>query len=285
MSHATLESSEQRFQNLIDLSIKGRYCPYTDLDWEEHPSEDVRWMPFELCTLYHTEVWPTLTVRQQVRLTQLEMMNVFSITLAGEQEIQKDLMPFLFSKSYRRESEYLSIFLREEYDHSAMFWRFCRAFRGDIYRTKHCRMHQWDDLMQVELNSFVQTLIAEMALTYFNERVAKDPDIPVLIRQINKKHHADEARHIVMGRQMVEELWERFKAERPPSIVSDYRNYVSKYIKFFMASLASIDVYREAGIQHPFERKKEFESCVATHAGQFAPIRRLYDFLKKIDMQ
>ena len=198
---------EQRFQKLIDLSVKGRYCPYTDLDWEDHPSNDVPWMPLELCTLFHTETWRILTDLQRLRLSQLEMMNIFSVTLAGEQEIQKDLMPLLFTQNYRRESAYLSIFLREEYDHTAMFWKFCNTYRGDIYRTKKYRMHKWEDELQEHLNGFVQTLVAEEALTFFNHIIAISKETPNLIKEINKKHKVDESRHIVMGRQMVEELW------------------------------------------------------------------------------
>lgn len=278
-------SSKQRFQNLIDLSVKGRYCPYTDLNWEEHPSEDVPWMPFEMCSIYHTKMWSTLTDRQKLRLTQLELINIFSITLAGEQEIQRDLMPLLFSKTYEQESAYLSTLLREEYDHATMFWRFCKTYRGDIYRTKHFRMHRWEDPLQVELNGFVQTLIAEMALTYFNEKLSRAADIPELIRQINKRHHSDEARHIVMGRQMVDDLWGQFKKERPLESVNNYRIYVGKFIRFFMASLANVDVYREIEIKDPMSCRLEFERYLAVNIAEFSPVKRLLDFLRKIEMQ
>ncbi len=81
---------------------------------------------------------------------------------------------------------------------------------------------------------------------------------------------------------MVEELWNRFKAERSPEKITAYRGYAKKYIQFFLSSLANVDVYREAGIDKRFERKMEFEREIARNINQFAPAKRLLDYLIKI---
>jgi hypothetical protein len=273
-----------RFEKLIDLSIKKRYCPHTGINWDEDPSGDMPWMPYELCTLFQTQEWPHLSESQRVRLSQLELVNLFSVTLAGEHEIQTDLMPLLFTPEYREESSYLSIFLREEYDHTAMFWKFCKKYRGDIYRAKHFRMRQWNNKQQQDLNSFVQTLIAEEILTYYNYAIYRSEDMPQLVRSINLKHHTDESRHIVMGRQMVEELWEKFIQKNSEQSANEYREYVRKYLLFIISSLAHVDVYRETGLKNALNLKIEFEKHISKNINTFAPARRLLDHLSKIDL-
>lgn len=275
-------AAPQRFQKLIDLSIQDRYCPLTDLDWTDAPRKDIPWMPFELCSLHGTPHWDELRTDQQLALSQLEMINLFSMTLRGEKEIQADLLGYLYLPGFADESDYLSMLLGEESDHILMFGKFCRAYFGRVLQYKHIRLTQFEDKKIEALNAFLQTLIAEEILTFYNVEIAKCAGVPNLVRKINERHYRDEYRHIVMGRQVVRSLWSNLEISKPSEELQAYKSYVGRFIRFFLADLANIEIYKLVGLADPLRVKIAVEREKFSNIDAFKPTEKLQKYLLSV---
>ncbi|MBX7230005.1 MAG: diiron oxygenase [Burkholderiaceae bacterium] len=271
-----------RFQKLTDLSVKDKFCPVTDLDWTDIPRKDVPWMPFELCSLFGTPYWNNLSPNQMLTLSQLEMINLFSMTLRGEKEIQADLLEYLYLPEFADDSDYLSILLGEESDHILMFGKFCRMHFGRVIQYKHVRLTQFADKKIATLNAFLQTLVAEEILTFYNVEIAKFVDAPNLVRKINERHYKDESRHIAMGRQVVRSLWSKLEADLSSEMLQNYRIYVGRFIRFFIADLANVEIYKIIGLANPLKVKIAVEREKFSNLDTFKPAAKIQKYLLSV---
>ncbi|MEY3660203.1 MAG: hypothetical protein RLZZ169_1028 [Pseudomonadota bacterium] len=269
--------SERFFRNLITLSLRRQFDAWHDIDWSGPPDPDRPWMPFEFTTLFGSAQWSTLSEGQRIRLTQLETLNLFSMTLAGETDIKRELSPYPGRDV--EEALYLSLFMREEANHSLMFRKLFALVGATPYRYVHLKFPRSIHPGLERLNAFMQTLIAEEVLTHFNA-LLMDADIPDVIRAIHRWHHLDESRHIAMGRTVVRKLWEAARSDVEPAALAAHRRYAHSYGVFFCRDLFNTDVYRELGLSRPRAMKNQLQ---ADSIGEnFAPLKRIRHFLDSL---
>jgi hypothetical protein len=156
------------------------------------------------------------------------------------------------------------------------FAQFCLRYGDKIYVDKAMRMG--DDNPDPQVAAFLvfaRILIFEELVDHFNIRMGRDDTLHPLIRQINQVHHDDEWRHIIMGRHMVEFLYEPLRERGDDALLSQLDEYLRRYMVASIQSLYNPAAYRDAGLPDPYRLRTE----VMEH-----PARVVYhrSFLKRI---
>lgn len=272
------DSEEEFFRKLITLSRSKQYDAFVDIDWTQSVDLDVPWMPFELTTLYQTPEWNSLSSAQRIRLTQLETLNIFSMTLVGEAEIKRELADFTVGRDCQQ-STYLALFMREESNHTLMFRRLFETIGVEPYRYIHIKFPGAIPRGLEKLVAFGQTLIAEEVLTYFNAKLMNAP-VPALIKEVHSRHHADESRHIAMGRTMVRSLWSAVRESVGLEALDTSRKYLREYCFFFCRDLFNKEIYEEIGLAQPRALKNRLQSAVV--GSGFLPLQRTLHFIETL---
>lgn len=274
-ARSTHELEEEFFSGLISLSSVRRSDVHQDIDWSQPVAADVPWMPFEFTTLFHAPEWNTLSPGQKIRLTQLETLNIFSMTLAGEAEIKREITGHTASQN-RQQALYLELFVQEEANHTQMFHKLFALLGKEPYRYIHVKFPGTISREFEKLNAFAQTLVAEEVLTYFNAQIMKSV-APALIKAVHRRHHSDEVRHIAMGRTMVRALWDVARSNTTPSALEAYRKHLREYCFFFCHDLFNATIYKEVGLAEPRTLKNRLQNTAVSE--QFAPARRALQFI------
>ncbi|MEO7443387.1 MAG: hypothetical protein ABIW46_07640, partial [Acidimicrobiales bacterium] len=73
----------------------------------------------------------------------------------------------------------------------------------------------------------------------------------------NANHHAEETRHLVFGRRIVEHLWRRHSPDWPAATVAGVRAYLTSYLEATWREYYNPDVYRDAGFADPYATARQ----------------------------
>ncbi len=249
-----METASQIASRLSKASCKKFYDVYNAFEWPETLQEGAWCMPPELLTLYGTPVYDTLDEATRLRLSLFEISNLFSLVLQGERLLVQGLAHRLYSSSNNREiTEYLHHFLDEENKHMVMFGEFCNRYIGKVYPEKKLAMPREFAKGQEEVVFFCMAMVVEELGDYYNVVIAKDERVDPLVREINKVHHIDEARHLAFGRLYTAELFERYSPHWSEQQLADFRQWLAAYLKASWADYYNPSVYRDAGIADAYD--------------------------------
>ena len=91
--------------------------------------------------------------------------------------------------------------------HMTWFGGFCRRYAGKIYPDRKLVLPREHAPGEEDVLFFARVMIFELLVDTFNRRMAKDDRLHPLVREINRRHHEDESRHLAFGRLLVEDLW------------------------------------------------------------------------------
>jgi hypothetical protein len=174
--------------------------------------------------------------------------------------------------------------LGEENDHIYMFGKFCQTYFGRVLEYKRVKLKKFENKDLKALNAFVQTLVAEETLTYYNVQISKDATVPSLIRKLNERHYKDEYRHIAMGRSLVRSLWDALRPELTQEQREDYKMYIRSYAKLLISDLANFEIYKELGLDNPLQLKIAVSSEKYADPAGFVPSAKPLKFLRQLDM-
>ena len=251
-----MDESNNLYDRLINLSIEDYYNPYDYFKWPESLPQDSYWMSEELISIYGLPVFDQLSRENKILLSKWEVINLFSITFHGEQEIKCDTVHYVESPKDRLTGEYLHYFLREENSHMFFFSKFCKKYAGKIYETRKLKLSSFDNPDIEKFVVFAQALIAEEIVDTFNVAMMQDNNLPDIIREISKRHHIDESRHLAMGKQLLPQLWDKVITSSTQERIQEIRLYLEKTISHFLNSFYNANVYKDAGIDDPLEVRK-----------------------------
>src|SRR5439155_22632264 len=128
---------------------------------------------------------------------------------------------------------YLHHFLDEENNHMMYFGQFCEQYAGKIYAPAHPQkvtLEREHAAGEADFLFFIKLMIFEELGDAYNVRIARDARVVAIVREINRLHHKDEARHLAFGRKIVRELFEHHAPSWSPDKLASIREYLQHYL-------------------------------------------------------
>lgn len=263
-------------EKLCEASKKEYANPYSSMEWPEALDPEGWFMSPELLSIYGMPEYERLTEGEKKRLSFYETVNFFSLNIHGEKSLVEGLARQLYQKGNQELSPYLHHFLDEENKHMIYFGGFCTRYAGKIYRDRKMVFPRDYAPGEEAFLFFAKVLIFEEIVDLYNVKMSKDARLAPIARQINLSHHRDEMRHLVFGRNLVKDLFQRYAAVWPPEVVQGVRRYLAAYFSATWKEYYNPDVYKDAGLEEPYRlqeaalqnpsaqahRKKISEGCI-----------------------
>jgi hypothetical protein len=176
------------------------------------------------------------------------------LNIHGERALIEGLARRLYKRDNQVLAPYLHHFLDEENKHMIYFGGFCTRYAGKIYPERKLPLQgRQFEPGEEDFLFFSKVLIFEEIVDVYNIRMSADEKLHCLARQINLLHHKDEARHLVFGRRLVEQLYEHFAPKWSENTIAEIREYLTGYLKATWSEYYNPDVYRDAGIADPYD--------------------------------
>jgi hypothetical protein len=238
----------------VRLSRASRYKAFT---WPERLVEDAWYMPPELMSLHGTDAYEALDDAQRRRLSLYELGNFFSLVLQGERPLVAGLSDRLYARSNNRDiTEYLHHFLDEENKHMVMFGEFCHRYVGKVYPEKKISLPRKYAKGEEDVAFFCKAMVVEELGDYYNLVIERDERIDPLVREINKWHHIDEARHLAFGRAYLAELFAKHSPQWSAEELAGFRVWLAEYLRASWGDYYNPTMYRDAGLADSYELRQ-----------------------------
>ncbi|MCK6547557.1 diiron oxygenase [Myxococcota bacterium] len=253
-----MKASVDLVPKLSSISRKTLTDPIAEFDWVDTIDKGAHWfMSPELVSLYGTKTWDTLTEEQKKRLSFHEMVNAFSLALAGERLLVQRMAKYLYAPDYIQSSEYLHHFMEEENRHMMCFGRFALKYNGKVYASRHYALPSQTVEGEEEFQFWVSVLIFEEIGTFLNDVIGNDERVHPLSRQINKYHHREESRHLAYGRLRTPEVWAKYQEKWAPEVKDRLKKYVSNFLVAEFRDYFNPAAYADAQIPNRYEARTE----------------------------
>jgi hypothetical protein len=237
----------------------------TPLAWPAAIPDDAWCMSPELVSLHGLPAWEALDESGRRRLAFFECVNFFTLNIHGERALMEGIARRLYARDLAGHAHYLHHFLAEENQHMTWFGGFCQRYAGKIYPDRKLVLPREQAGGEEDVLFFARVLIFELLVDTFNRRMAKDERLHPLVREINRRHHEDESRHLAFGRLLVEDLWRRHAPAWSEATRAAVPAYLAAYLSATWKEYYNPDVYKDAGIADPIQvARAAFASDVAT---------------------
>lgn len=276
------ESSTDLAVRLSRASVKKLWDVYSDIHWPAAVEPTDWFMSPELISLYGTPTWDRLDDDARRRLSFFELVNFFSITLHGERPLVQGLCNQMYSRQNREVTEYIHHFLDEENKHMVMFGEFCNRYAGKVYALKKLVLPKTYAKGEEDVTFFIKVLIVEELGDYFNVAMQKDERIAPIAREVNRIHHADEARHIIFGRRLLAELWTEYSPKWTDETLAGVREWLAEYLRASWADFYNPQVYRDAGVPDAYEARQAALAADVCREHRVRVSRKLLDYFLEV---
>lgn len=249
---STIAPSSRALANLCRQSTDKALDPLSALDLEAAPPADRPWMTESLVSLHGTPYYDELEPGQRVRLSQLEFSLFCSISCSGEKEVIANVARLMLKRRFEPYRRYIFHFLREENNHIYMFSEFCqRHGRWFPVLYPYAQGELWGSDQLADLMTFVHVFVFEELGQGMNEVMMRDPELPPLIRALNRYHVLDEARHISFGRHLIGEIAPDLVAALPADELARLQGHLARYIASRHIDYHNLAIYRAVGVRDP----------------------------------
>jgi len=256
-SKSNVESASELAVRLTSASRRKLWDVYKAFDWPATLDAGLWCMPPELISIHGTPVYESLSVEQQKRLSLFEIGNFFSLVLQGERPLVQGLVHRLYLKSHSREiTEYLHHFVDEENKHMVMFGEFCNRYVGKVYPEKKIALVREYGKGEEEIAFFCKVMVVEELGDYYNVTIERDERVDPLVRELNRLHHIDEARHLAFGRLHLAELFTRDASQWSAETLNGFRSWLTEYLRASWGDYYNPSMYRDAGLEDAYELRQ-----------------------------
>lgn len=277
-----METASELAVRLTKASRKKHWDVYNTFEWPEALDANAWYMPPELISLYGTPAWDALTEEQQKRLSLYELGNFFSLVLQGERPLVAGLVDRLYAKGNTTSvNEYLHHFVDEENKHMVMFGEFCNRYVGKVYPEKKIILPREYAKGEEEVAFYCKVMVVEELGDFYNLAIEKDERCDPLVREVNKVHHIDEARHLAFGRLYLAELFERYSPGWSPEKLASFQEWLAAFLKACWADYYNPSVYRDAGIADAYEVRQAALAHPATVAHRQRGAEKIVSYFLK----
>ena len=239
-------SSRRNYQN-----------PYETITWPESLVRPLWCTSPELISIHGTAWWDALDEPRRQELSFWEAVNFFSLNIHGERALIEGLAHRLYRPGLEETAEYLHHFLDEENKHSVWFGTFCLRYAGKIYADRKVAFPGDGAEGEEDFLFFARVAIFEEIVDRYNLTMGHDERLAPVVRQINARHHAEETRHLIFGRRIVEHLWRRHHPTWSDTTVARLRGYLAGYLESTWREYYNPDVYRDVGLDRPWAVARE----------------------------
>jgi P-aminobenzoate N-oxygenase AurF len=252
-----METASDLAVRLTKASRKKFWDVYNSITWPDQLVEGAWMMPPELISIHGTSAWDALDEAQRKTLSKYELGNFFSLVLQGERPLVAGLSDRLYSRSNNKNiTEYLHHFLDEENKHMVMFGEFCHRYIGKVYPEKKISLPREYAKGEEEVAFFCKVMVVEELGDYYNLVIEKDERCDPLVREINRMHHVDEARHLAFGRLYLAELFQQHSAKWTPEQLAGFRQWLVDYLRASWGDYYNPTMYRDAGLADSYELRQ-----------------------------
>ena len=252
-----METASDLAVRLTKASRKKFWDVYNSITWPDQLVEGAWMMPPELISIHGTSAWDALDESQRKTLSKFELGNFFSLVLQGERPLVAGLSDRLYSRSNNKNiTEYLHHFLDEENKHMVMFGEFCNRYIGKVYPEKKISLPREYAKGEEEVAFFCKVMVVEELGDYYNLVIEKDERCDPLVREINRMHHVDEARHLAFGRLYLAELFQQHSAKWTPEQLAGFRQWLVDYLRASWGDYYNPTMYRDAGLADSYELRQ-----------------------------
>ncbi|MFG2631684.1 diiron oxygenase [Streptomyces sp. NPDC048473] len=267
-------------ERLTELSRSKYQNPYAALVWPDSVRPEEDWFfSRELTSLYGTDHGPEAEGPAAKRLAFQEAANFFSLNIHGEKALMEGLAARLYRSDLVDISDYLHHFLDEENKHSVYFGGFCQRY-AKIYRSRHVPFAGDEDRSVADFLFFAKALLFEEHADQYNVVQGKDVRLHELARFINQAHHADETRHLVFNRAIVQALWETRAPGWDDATREDVRARLGQFFVTTWREYYNPDVYADCGLDDPWQTAEDAWAAPAQRAHRRAFSTRCLRFFQ-----
>jgi hypothetical protein len=242
---------------LCSTSVRDYINPYAYLEWPENMEIEQWYTSPELISLYGTPAYERLSEADRKRLSFYEAINFFSLNIHGEKSLIEGLAQRLYRKGNDTVSPYIHHFLDEENKHMLYFGGFCMRYAGKVYPDRKMVFARQYAPGEEDVLFFAKVLIFEELVDVYNKRMAKDERLVAIARQINFMHHRDESRHLAFGRLHLRNLFQKHSPSWPAETLDGLQEYLKNYIAATWKEYYNPAVYKDAGLDNPFDIQEE----------------------------
>lgn len=238
---------------LSELSRNKYQNPYQAITWPASVDPGTHWFfTPELSSLHGTPYWPERDDAAAHKLAFHEAANFFSLNIHGEKSLMAGLADRLYRPDLADIADYLHHFLDEENKHSVYFGGFCQRY-ARVYGSRHVPFPSSSDREVSDLLFFAKVLIFEEIADRYNVLQADDLRLHDLARFINRAHHADESRHLVFNRAIVQALWQTYAGGWDEQQLGGIRSYLGQFFSATWHEYYNPDVYADCGFANPWQ--------------------------------
>ncbi len=240
-------------ERLSQLSRMKYQNPYQAITWPASVDPEAHWFfTPEFSSLHGTLYWSELGDAAARKLAFHEAANFFSLNIHGEKSLIAGLADRLYRPDLADIADYLHHFLDEENKHSVYFGGFCQRY-ARVYRSRHVPFLGDSDREVSDLLFFAKALIFEEIADQYNFLQAGDSRLHDLARFINQAHHADESRHLVFNRAIVQAFWQTYAAGWSDQRLAEIRGYLAQFFTTTWREYYNPDVYADCGFADPWQ--------------------------------
>lgn len=137
------------------------------------------------------------------------------------------------------------------------FGAFCTRYAGKVYPDKKMAFAREFEPGEEDFLFFLKVMIFEEIADAHNQRMALDARLEGVVREINRLHHVDESRHLVFGRELVGELFDRGRRTWSQQVTDALPGYVEAYLASTWKEYFNPEAYRDAGLADPYRLARE----------------------------
>jgi hypothetical protein len=278
MPEAATETASTLATRLSTASVKKAWDVYSAFDWPEKIDPSEWCMAPELISLHGTSAWDALDEAGRRLLSLHEVANFFSLTLHGERPLVQGLCNQMYSRQNTPVTEYLHHFLDEENRHMVMFAMFCNRYVGKVYPMKKLALPKKYAKGEEDVTFFIKALVIEELGDFYNVEMGHDDRLAPIVREVNKFHHRDEARHIVFGRKLLAETFAHWAPQWSEETLEGVRAWVGDYLRSSWNDFYNPAVYRDAGVSDPYAARKEALAAAPCRAHRERASAKLIDY-------
>ncbi|HNI70206.1 MAG TPA: diiron oxygenase [Marmoricola sp.] len=194
------------FERLLRSSAKQSYDPDVDIDWDA-PLVEGKWgmMP-ERMSLYGTELWDSLTLEQQMTLSNHEAGSMVSVGVWFELMLMQVILRDLYDDDIQSaHMHYALTEVADECRHSTMFGKTTTKLGVPAYGPAP-KIHAAGRLYAKHVKgpaAFAGILVVEEIIDMWQREMLTDERVQPLIRQVSRIHVLEEARHMTFAREEV----------------------------------------------------------------------------------
>lgn len=238
------------------LCALSRESPPYEIQWPESLPEEAWYLSPELMSLAGLPEFDALTQGERQRASFWEAVNFFSLNVNGERSLIEGMVRRMHLGSEGQpdelHSDYLYHFVREETDHLQTFATFCMKYAKKIYPDRTLSFPSERVAGEDDFLFFSRILVFEEIVDALNMAMANDERLHPVAREINRKHHEDEVRHLAFGRMLVAELYEKQAPRWDATARARVREHIAGYLTAVWSVYYNPSAYHDAGLRAPY---------------------------------